>query len=207
MYGILEMALMELRARIEVDYSQQDPSAVFRLPIDCGKAALEEEPSLSLLFLSSGSQRNPGLTFWCPDLDVPPARSFCLWEGWKAGTSDDPEEEKPWGAWFEPDGGDLHAMGCRVGIVSQALSSTFCWTDLERDAEIPSIEDSTQILLWENECLILCTQTFTEQERVPLFSILTLCEGYMTRLEDDLEIMHKAYIPADPYPLAKSRKS
>jgi hypothetical protein len=77
--------------------------------------------------------------------------------------------------------------------MSQVLSSTFCWSDLERDAEIPSIEDSTKILLWENEYLTLCTQTFTEQEEVPLSSILTLCEGYMTRHEDDLEITHKTY--------------
>jgi hypothetical protein len=80
-YGILGMALPELRARIEVDYSQQDPSAMLTLSIDCGKAALEEEPSLSLLFLSSGSRRNPGIASWCPDLDDPPPGSFCLWEG------------------------------------------------------------------------------------------------------------------------------
>jgi Heterokaryon incompatibility protein (HET) len=192
-YGILGMASPELREKIEVDYSQKGPSALLRLYIDCGKAALEEDPSLSLLFLLSGAQRNPGLPSWCPDLNAQPPRSFALWEGYKAGISDDPEEEKPPGAWFEPDDDDLHVGGCRVDIVSQVLSSTFCWSDLERDAEIPSVGDSTKNLLWENECLALFMQTSTEQDQVPLSYILTLCEGYMARFEDDPEIMHEAY--------------
>jgi Heterokaryon incompatibility protein (HET) len=192
-YGILGMASSELREKIEVDYSQQDPSALLRLYIECGKAALEEDSSLSLLFLLSGAQKNPGLPSWCPDLNAPQPRSFYMWKGWKSGTSDDPEEEDLPGAWFEPDDDNLNVVGCRVDIVSQVLSSTFRWSDLERDAEIPSVEDSTNNLLWESECLALTRQASTHPDDTPLSYILTLCEGYMTRFEDDPHIMHEAY--------------
>jgi Heterokaryon incompatibility protein (HET) len=192
-YGMLAVASPQMRSKITVDYSQQDLSAWLRLCIDCGKASLEEQMSLDLLYMLSGREKNPDLPSWCPDLDAMPQRRFFLHQDWKAGMMTVPEGEGHPAAWFEPGEDDLYAPGCRVDIVSEVLDSTFCWSDKMRDWWSPGIEDTAENLTWESDCLTLARQTVAQQDEVPMAYILTLCEGFISQFNTDPLIIREAY--------------
>lgn len=192
-YGMLAVASSDLREKIEVDYSQQGPSAALRLYVDCGKACIEEDTSLALLYMLSGRDKHPDLPSWCPDLDAPQSRSFFLHPGWKAGIKTTAQGEGQPGAWFEPGCDDLYAPGCRVDTVSQVVESTYCWSSDDRDVEVPSAEDAARNLIWEGECLALSRQTSQQQAEVPVSYLLTLCEGFLSPYENDPQIIREAY--------------
>ncbi|ERF75158.1 hypothetical protein EPUS_06198 [Endocarpon pusillum Z07020] len=193
-YGILGLASPRLRDKITVDYSQRDLSALYRLYVECGKACLEEDTSLSVLYMLSGTEKNPALPSWCPDFGSPPSRNFYMFPGWKAGIPTAPLEEELPSAWFEPEEDDLYAPGCRVDIVDQVVDSTFCWSSLERDAEESSTEDAASNLIWESECLAISGLTPAERDEAPPLSyLLTLCEGYLSSFENDPDIIREAY--------------
>jgi Heterokaryon incompatibility protein (HET) len=194
-YGILGMARSQVRESVKVDYSQQDPNALLRLYIDSGKACIEEDTALSLLYIISGRERNPGLPSWCPDLEAEPPqeRRLGLHPVMKAGIRTKPQGEELPTAWFEPGDDDLYAPGCRVDIVNQVVDSTFCWSDIDRDGWDPSIEDATSNLIWQRECLALLEQTFTKQSELPFSYILTLCEGFLVGVEFEPHVIREAY--------------
>lgn len=195
-FGMLGLASSNLREKVTVDYSEEDPNALLRLYVGCGKACIEEDHSLSLLYLLSGREKNPGLPSWCPDFNSAEHRRFFMHRAWRAGikTLAEGEDELP-SAWFEPDSDDLCAPGCRVDMVDQVVSSTFCWSSVERNGEIPSMEDAVTNLVWERECVTLLQEIFDVQESevVPISYILTLCEGFLSPFEDDLDIFREAY--------------
>lgn len=197
-FGVLGLASSDFREKVKVDYSQQDPSALLRLYIESGKACIEEDTSLSLLFMISGREKNPGLPSWCPNLDSPDHRRLVIHSKWRAGIRTLTEGEGQISAWFEPDSDDLYAPGCRVGLVDQVVSSTFCWSSLERDAEISDTEDARKNLLWQHECLALLREVLSEEyceeeEVIPISYILTLCEGFLNPFENDEDIFRAAY--------------
>ncbi|KAF7504840.1 hypothetical protein GJ744_001638 [Endocarpon pusillum] len=150
-YGILAIAALDWREKIKVDYSQRGPHAFCKTYIECGKACIEEDASLALLYMLSGTTKNPRLPSWCPDFNAAQSRKFYLNAKWKAGIKTAPAEEGEPAAWFEPGCDDLYAPGCSVDIVRQVASSTFCWSSMERDGELPSIEDSVNNLAWQRE--------------------------------------------------------
>lgn len=195
-FGVLGLASSYFREKVNVDYLQQDSSALLRLYIESGKACIEEDTSLALLYMISGREKNPSLPSWCPNFDSPGNRRFFLHQDWRAGVRSLAEGDGQISGWFEPGSDDFYAPGCRVGIVDQVASSTFCWSSSARDAEAPSVEDATKNLLWERECLALVREAFSEEqceEIVPFSYILTLCEGFLRPSEADEDIFRAAY--------------
>ena len=192
-YGMLAIAASDWREKIKVDYSQRGPHASCRTYIECGKACIEEDTSLSLLYMLSGTEKNPKLPSWCPDFNAAPSRNLSLYPKWKAGIKTTPAEEGEPAAWFEPGCDDLYAPGCSVDIVCQVVSSTFCWSSEERDGESPSIEDSVNNLAWQRECLTLSSHTAMLQGEGSMSYLLTLCEGFLSPHEKDPSMISAAY--------------
>ena len=192
-YAMLGLGSSHLCDKIKVDYSRQGPSAMRRLYIDCAKACIEEDPSLSLLYMLSGRAKNPGLPSWCPDFDAPQSRRLLPHRGWRAGVGTAPELENLHGAWFEPGSDDLFAPGCRVDVVSQVVNFTFSWSDPERDADTPGVKDAANNLIWQSECLTTFRQTFMQHGEVPISYVLTFCEGDLSPAEDDSHVIREAF--------------
>ncbi len=195
-YGMLAMTTSDLREKIKVDYSQRGPHASYGTYIECGKACIEEDTSLALLYMLCGAEKNPKLPSWCPDFNnAAHSRNFRLHPKWKAGIRTTPAEEGEPAAWFEPGCDDLYAPGCRVDIVCQVVSSTFCWSSEERDGESPSMEDSVSNLAWQRECLLLSSHTSMLQGEGSMSYLLTLSEGVISSslYEEDPLIIRAAY--------------
>lgn len=193
-YAMLGIASPHMREKIVVDYSKQDPDALFRLYIDCAKACIEEDPQapLHILYMLSGRAKDPGLPSWCPDLNAVQNREFALHPDWKAGVRTGSQGEQLPRAYFEPDEDYLYAPGCEVDTVCQVVKSTFCWSDSEREAYEPKFEDAANNLIWEKECFTLLKETFTQQDGVPFSYILTLGEGSLIH-EHDPDVTRAAF--------------
>lgn len=192
-YGMLAIAASDWREKIKVDYSQRGPHASCKTYIECGKACIDEDTTLALLYMLSGTEKNPALPSWCPDFNAAQSRKFYVNPKWKAGIKTTPAEEGEPAAWFEPGCDDLYAPGCSVDIVCEVVSSTFCWSSEERDGESPSIEDSVNNLAWQRECLMLSGHTAMLQGEGSMSYLLTLCEGFLIPHVEDLHMIRAAY--------------
>ncbi|KAL9636378.1 MAG: hypothetical protein Q9164_002856 [Protoblastenia rupestris] len=190
-YGMLGVASSNMRDKIQVDYSRNDAEALLRLYIDYGKCCIEEDSTLALLHMLSGKERMPDLPSWCPSIDAPRNYRGIL-RYYKAGIKTTQDGEDLPSAWFEPDSDDLYAPGCTVDVISQVVSSTFCWSDDARDAHRPSLEDATNNLAWDRECLMLYRQMTEQQDDLPFSYPLTLCGGYLYGPEQ-LYLLRQAY--------------
>ena len=69
-YGLIGLATPEARKRISIDYSDRSPTGWSKTYLQCAKACIQEDPSLSILSLLSNRPRGLPLPSWCPNFNA-----------------------------------------------------------------------------------------------------------------------------------------
>lgn len=153
-YGLIGLATPEARNRISIDYSDKTPTGWSRTYLQCAKACIQEDPSLSILSLLSNRPKGLPLPSWCPNFNAIQKRQLMFSERLNAGILKfvELEDELP-KAWVEEDKDILFAPGCQIDLVKEIVSSTFI---LQPDDDP---EELVRNLAWERQCQSLSQQT------------------------------------------------
>ena len=176
-YGLIGLATPEARERISIDYSDKSPTGWSKTYLQCAKACIQEDPSLSILSLLSTGSKGLPLPSWCPNFNANQSRVVKFSKRSNAGILKlvELQDELP-KAWVEKDKDILFAPGCQIDLVKEIASST---PFLEADGSDPEAWKTIFVgnLAWERQCQSLSEQTLGTGIEIDVTYIQTLIEN------------------------------
>ena len=173
-YGLIGLATPEARKRISIDYSDKSPTGRSKTYLQCARACIQEDASLSILSLLSERPKGLPLPSWCPNFNAIQRRQLNFSKRPNAGILESVElEDKLPKAWLEEDKDILFAPGCQIDLVEEIVSSTLI---LATDGLKPE-ESEQRNLAWESQCQSLSQKTLGAGIETELIYIQTLIEN------------------------------
>ncbi len=125
-YGLIGLATPEARNKIPINYSDKSPTGWSKTYLQCAKVCIQDDPSLSILFMLSNRPKGLLLPSWCPNFNANQRRPVVFSERSNAGILRfvQLEDGLP-KAWVEEEKDILFAPGCQIDLVKEIVSSTF----------------------------------------------------------------------------------
>ena len=122
-FGFIGLATPEARKRISIDYSDRSPTGWSKTYLQCAKACIQEDPSLSILFMLSGRPKGLPLPSWCPNFNANQRRRVVCSARSNAGIlkSVQLEDGLP-KAWVEEEKDILFGPGYQIDHVEEIIS-------------------------------------------------------------------------------------
>ena len=157
-YGFIGLATHESQKRISINYSDKSPTGWSKTYLQCAKACIKEDPSLSILFMLSGRPKGLPLPSWCPNFNANHRRTILFSPRSNAGILKSLQfEGGPPKAWVREEKDILFAPGCQIDHVEEIVSSTYT-IGVEGDPEAWKSE-GVHNLAWERQCQSLSQRT------------------------------------------------
>ena len=180
-YGLIGLATPEAQRKIVIDYSDSTPTGWSKTYLQCAKVCIQDDPSLSILFMLFERPKCLPLPSWCPNFNANQSRLSILSDCFNAGILKvvEIEDELP-KAWVEEDKDILFAPGCRVDLVKEIVSSTL----------ISGFEGLSAVrnLAWERQCQSLSQQTLGTGIETDVLYIQTLIENSVILGKDNADL-------------------
>ena len=187
-YGLIGLATLEARKGISIDYSDKSPTGWSKTYLQCAKACIQEDPSLSILSLLSNRPKSLSLPSWWPNFDAIQSRQLRFSERFNAGILKfgELEDELP-KAWVEEDKDILFTPSCQIALIKEIVSSTFI---LDADGLKPERLEQMAVnnLAWERQCQSLSQQTLGAGVGTDLIYIKTLIENNAIQGKEDVDL-------------------
>ena len=173
-YGLLSLATSEVRKMISIDYSDKCPAGWAKTYLQCAKACIQEDPSLSILFMLSDRPKGLPLPSWCPNFNANQRRQLVFSERSNAGIPKFVHGLPK--AWVEEGQDILFAPGCQTDYVEETVTLTFTvavdFSD-SKELELRVVRNMT----WERQCHSLSQRTLGTGSEKDLIYIQTLIEN------------------------------
>lgn len=174
-YGLIELATPEVRKMVSIDYSDKSPTGWAKTYIQCAKACIKEDATLSILLMLSDRPRGLPLPSWCPNFNANQRRLITYLPRSNAGILEFVQHEDGLPkAWVEEEKDVLFAPGCQIDHVEEIVSSTYTEGKDDPDSWIPM---RMQNLAWERQCQSLSQRTLGTGIEKDVTYIQTLMEN------------------------------
>lgn len=177
-YGLISLATPEARKRLSINYSDNSPTGWSKTYLQCAKACIQDDPSLSILSLLSSRPRGLPLPSWCPNFNANQSREFISSDRFNADILKLVElrDEIPM-AWVEEDEDILFAPGCQVDLIKGIVSSTL----IKGTDGLPAVRN----LAWKRQCQSLSHQTLGTGIETDVLYIQTLIRNSVIPGKED----------------------
>ena len=187
-YGLISLATSEVRKMISIDYSDKSPTGWAKTYLQCAKACIEEDPSLSILFMLSDRPKGLPLPSWCPNFNANQRRPVAFSPRSNAGILKlvQLEDGLP-KAWVEEEQDILFAPGCQIDYVDETVTLTFT---VAVDCSDPEELESRAVrnMTWERQCHSLSQRTLGTGSEKDLIYIQTLIENNSIPGKEDTDL-------------------
>jgi len=183
-YGMLGMALPDVRDRIPISYENVDNTSALQVYIDCAKACVEGEPVLKLLLFQivAGRPRDSGLPSWVPNLNYSQGEILPFGEHISAGIL--PDHKAIGEIRTVPGTNVLRVRGFRVDSILEIGEGSFRWPLVKDEEQIPRAQG---FLKWEETCLQMAKRVYlssTSSGSTPMGHLFTLTSNTRTRIRE-----------------------
>lgn len=183
-YGMLGMALADVRDRIPISYENAGNAGDLQAYIDCAKACVEGEPVMKLLLLQivAGRPRVPGLPSWVPNLNYSQGKILPFGEHVLAGIL--PDREAIGEIRTIPGSNVLKVRGFRAGSILEIGEGSFQWPLAKDEEQIPRAQG---FLKWEETCLQIAKRVYppgSSADSIPMGHLFTLTSNTRTRIRE-----------------------
>ena len=187
-YGLISLASSEVRKTISIDYSDKSPTGWAKTYLQCAKASIQQDPSLSVLFMLSGRLKGLPLPSWCPNCNANQRRQLMVSERPNASI---PKSVQLEGGlpktWVEEEQDILFAPGCQIDYVEETVTLTLTvamdCSDPE-ELELMVVRNMT----WERQCHSLSQRTLGTASEKDLVYIQTLIENKSIPGKEDTDL-------------------
>jgi hypothetical protein len=181
--GLTEKTDTVYAANLPIDYSEDTRTKYWRVYIEFGKIALQNEPHLRLLTVASSDERPEGLPSWCPNLCSPVTLDklddpdvFAAGWPWKDhlsvvgpdGCKGHPHFKSPEESHVKiiENSSVISVWGVRLDRIRAAVPKSG-WSTSDEPTDLETIQRLAKgILKWFEECEQFCT-TYGKYEKAP----------------------------------------